>query len=193
MINNFTGVGRLTKDPDLRYSPSGVPMVRFTLAVNRPFSNQQGEKEADFIGCVAFRKQAENLANYMKKGNLIGITGRIQTGSYEGQDNKRVYTTDVIAEQIQFLERNSDQQGQQQQPNPQQQGGYQQQPSNQQNSGGNYVGGQPSYNTPPQQQYGGSPGYQQNQPPQQNHSRMDEDPFANNRGPIEVAEQDLPF
>ena len=98
MINRVVLVGRLTKDPELRYTPSGVPMARFTVAVNRTFSNQQGEREADFIGCIAWRKQAENLANFMKKGSLVGVEGRIQTGSYEGQDGKRVYTTDVVAD-----------------------------------------------------------------------------------------------
>ncbi len=104
MINRTVLVGRLTKDPELKYTPSGVPMARFTLAVNRPFSNQQGEKEADFINCIAWRKQAESLSNYMKKGNMVGIEGRIQTGSFEGQDGKRVFTTDVVADSIQFLE-----------------------------------------------------------------------------------------
>ena len=114
MINRTVLVGRLTKNPELRYTPSGVPMARFILAVNRPFSNQQGEKEADFINCIAWRKQAENLSNYMKKGNMVGIEGRIQTGSYEGQDGKRVYTTDVIADSVQFLEaRGGNTQGQQ--------------------------------------------------------------------------------
>lgn len=102
MINHVVLVGRLTKDPELRYTPSGVPMTRFTVAVNRAFSNQSGEREADFIGCIAWRKQAENLANFMRKGSLIGVEGRIQTGSYEGQDGKRVYTTDVVADSVQF-------------------------------------------------------------------------------------------
>ena len=182
MINRFVGVGRLVADPELKYTPSGVPMCKFRIAINRPFSSQQGEKEADFISCIAWRKQAENLANFMKKGNLIGLEGRIQTGSFEGQDGKRVYTTDVIADSVQFLEpkNNGQQQGSYQQPAPQ-------------NNGGNYEGGQPSYNNPSQQQYGGSPGYQQNQPPQQNYTRMDEDPFANKKGPVEVSEDDLPF
>lgn len=104
MINRVVLVGRLTKDPELRYTPSGIPMTRFTVAVNRAFSNQSGEREADFISCVAWRKQAENLANFMKKGSLIGVDGRIQTGSFEGQDGKRVYTTDVVADSVQFLE-----------------------------------------------------------------------------------------
>lgn len=104
MINRVVLVGRLTKDPELRYTPSGVPVARFTLAVNRIFSNAQGERETDFISCIAWRKQAENLVNYMKKGSLIGVDGRIQTGNYEGQDGKRVYTTEVVADSVQFLE-----------------------------------------------------------------------------------------
>jgi len=188
MINRVVLVGRLTKDPELRYTPSGVPMARFTVAVNRAFSNQQGEKEADFIGCIAWRKQAENLANFMKKGSLIGVEGRIQTGSYEGQDGKRVYTTDVVADAVQFLEPRGGGNTQQGMPNTQYTGGQ------------NFGGGQPTYNNPPQQQFGGAPqqgpGYQQPaQPPQnqQNYTRMDEDPFANSKGPIEVSEDDLPF
>lgn len=117
-MNNVSLVGRLVADPELKFSPSGVAVCRFRLAVNRPFSNEQGEREADFINCIAWRKQAENLANYMTKGSLIGITGRIQTGSYEGQDGKRVYTTDVVAEQIQFLEsKNNTQNNAQNNPN----------------------------------------------------------------------------
>lgn len=104
MINRVVLVGRLTKDPDLRYTPSGAAVARFTLAVNRTFTNGQGEKEADFINCTVWRKQAENTANFLKKGSLAGVEGRIQTGSYEGQDGKRVYTTEVVADSVQFLE-----------------------------------------------------------------------------------------
>ncbi len=104
MINRVVLVGRLTKDPELRYTPNGVATCRFAVAVNRTFKGQNGEQEADYPNCVAWRKQAENLANFMKKGNLIGLEGRIQTGSYEGQDGKRVYTTDVVVDSIQFLE-----------------------------------------------------------------------------------------
>jgi len=108
LINRVVLVGRLTKDPELRFTPNGIASCRFTVAVNRTFKGQNGEQEADFINCQAWRKQAENLANFMKKGGLIGLEGRIQTGSYEGQDGKRVYTTDVVADSIQFLEpRNS--------------------------------------------------------------------------------------
>jgi single-strand DNA-binding protein len=104
MINRVVLVGRLTKDPELRYTPSGVAVCRFTLAVNRTFSNTQGQKEADFINCTTWRKPAENTANYLKKGHLAGVEGRIQTGSYEGTDGKRVYTTEVVADSVQFLE-----------------------------------------------------------------------------------------
>lgn len=104
MINRVVLVGRLTKDPELKYTPSGAAVARFTLAVNRTFSNASGEKETDFINCTVWRKQAENTANFLKKGSLAGIEGRIQTGSYEGQDGKRVYTTEVVADSVQFLE-----------------------------------------------------------------------------------------
>lgn len=145
MINRVVLVGRLTKDPELKYTQGGLAVVRFTLAVNRAFSNNQGEREADFIQCVAWRKQAENISNYLRKGSLAGVDGRIQTGSFEGQDGKRVYTTEVVADSTQFLEpRNNAQQGaqqtqQQQQTNTQQ---------HQNNSQSNY-GGQPNdYKTP---------------------------------------------
>lgn len=104
MINSVSITGRLTKDPELRYTPSGVAVVRFVLAVNRSFSNSQGEKEADFINCTVWRKPAENVANFLKKGSLTGVSGRLQTGSYEGTDGKRVYTTEVVAENVTFLE-----------------------------------------------------------------------------------------
>ncbi|RHW38725.1 single-stranded DNA-binding protein [Lysinibacillus yapensis] len=129
MINRVVLVGRLTKDPELRYTPSGTANVKFTLAVNRRVK-KEGQPEADFISCVAWTKTAENLANFQKKGNLIGVDGHIQTGSFEAQDGKRVYTTDVVADSIQFLERNNSQQGQQSQPN--QQYGQQQQQYGQQ-------------------------------------------------------------
>nr|WP_106782034.1 single-stranded DNA-binding protein [Lysinibacillus timonensis] len=177
MINRVVIVGRLTKDPELRYTPSGIPMTRFTVAVNRAFSNQQGEREADFISCVAWRKQAENLANFMKKGGLIGVEGRIQTGSFEGQDGKRVYTTDVVADSVQFLEPRS--------------GGAQQQYGTQSSYGNQpaYGTSQPQYGNQQQDPFGS---YQQPQN-QQNYTRVDEDPFASSKGPIEVSEDDLPF
>ncbi len=81
MINRVILVGRLTKDPELRYTPNGVAVANFTLAVNRPFTNQQGDREADFINCIIWRKQAENVAQFLTKGSLAGIDGRMQTRS----------------------------------------------------------------------------------------------------------------
>lgn len=108
MINRVVLVGRLTKDPELKYTQTGVAVTRFTLAVNRTFSSQSGEREADFVNCVTWRKQAENTANFLKKGSLTGIEGRIQTSSFDGQDGKRVFMTEVVADSVQFLEpRNS--------------------------------------------------------------------------------------
>ena len=112
MINNVTLVGRLTKDVELKYTPSNVANVSFTLAVNRTFKNANGEREADFINCVIWRQAAENFANWVKKGALIGITGRIQTRNYENAQGQRVYITEVIAENFQMLR--NQQQGQQQ-------------------------------------------------------------------------------
>ena len=102
-MNRVELVGRLTKDPELRYTSSNIASVRFTLAVNRPFQNQNGERETDFISCVAWRNQAENMKKYVTKGSLISVEGRIQTGSYD-KDGQRVYTTDVVADSVQFLE-----------------------------------------------------------------------------------------
>ena len=104
MLNRVVLVGRLTRDPDLRYTPNGVAVANFTLAVNRPFTNQQGDREADFINCVVWRRAAENLANYMKKGNLVGVDGRIQSRTYEDQEGRTVYVTEVVADSVQFLE-----------------------------------------------------------------------------------------
>ncbi|EAH0420151.1 TPA: single-stranded DNA-binding protein [Listeria monocytogenes] len=104
MMNRVVLVGRLTKDPDLRYTPAGVAVATFTLAVNRTFTNQQGEREADFIQCVVWRKPAENVANFLKKGSMAGVDGRVQTRNYEGNDGKRVYVTEIVAESVQFLE-----------------------------------------------------------------------------------------
>lgn len=104
MINNVVLVGRTTKDPELRYTPSNVPVATFSLAVNRNFKDANGERETDFINCVIWRQSAENLAIWAKKGALIGITGRIQTRSYENQQGQRVYVTEVVAESFQMLE-----------------------------------------------------------------------------------------
>lgn len=104
MINNVTLVGRLTKDPDLRYTASGTTVATFTLAVNRNFTNQNGNREADFINCVIWRKPAETMATLAKKGSLIGVVGRIQTRTYDNQQGPRVYVTEVVADNFQLLE-----------------------------------------------------------------------------------------
>ncbi len=104
MINRLVLVGRLTKDPEFRTTPSGVNVANFTLAVNRTFTNAQGEREADFINVVVFKKQAENVNNYLFKGSLAGVDGRIQSRSYENNEGKRVFVTEVIADSVQFLE-----------------------------------------------------------------------------------------
>lgn len=111
MINNVVLVGRTTKDPELRYTPSNVAVATFSLAVNRNFKDANGERETDFINCVIWRQSAENLANWAKKGALIGITGRIQTRSYENQQGQRVYVTEVVAESFQMLESRSAREG----------------------------------------------------------------------------------
>ena len=102
-MNKVVLLGRLTKDPELRATSTGRNVCQFSIAVNRNFTNANGEREADFINCVVWDKQAENLGKYQKKGNQIAVEGRIQTGSYE-KDGQRVYTTDVVADNVQFLE-----------------------------------------------------------------------------------------
>ena len=115
MTNRAVLVGRLTKDPDLKFTPNGLAVCTFTLAVNRPFKNPQtGEHDADFINCVAWRKLAENVANYTSKGNLVAVDGRIQTRNYEGKDGSRVYVTEVVCDSVQFLEPKRNGQTQQQ-------------------------------------------------------------------------------
>ncbi|HDG6056138.1 single-stranded DNA-binding protein [Staphylococcus aureus] len=111
MLNRVVLVGRLTKDPEFRTTPNGVSVATFTLAVNRTFTNAQGEREADFINCVTFRKQADNVNNYLSKGSLAGVDGRLQSRSYENQEGRRVFVTEVVCDSVQFLEpKNNNQQ-----------------------------------------------------------------------------------
>ncbi|HDC5813023.1 TPA: single-stranded DNA-binding protein [Staphylococcus aureus] len=112
MLNRAVLVGRLTKDPELRSAPNGVNVGTFTLAVNRTFTNAQGEREADFINVVVFKKQAENVKNYLSKGSLAGVDGRLQTRSYENKVGQRVFVTEVLADSVQFLEPKSNNQQQ---------------------------------------------------------------------------------
>ena len=104
MLNRVILIGRLTRDPELRYTPAGVAVTQFTLAVDRPFTSQGGEREADFIPVVTWRQLAETCANYLRKGRLAAVEGRIQVRNYENNEGKRVYVTEVIADNVRFLE-----------------------------------------------------------------------------------------
>lgn len=165
MINNVVLVGRMTRDAELRYTPSNQAVATFTLAVNRNFKNQNGEREADFINCVIWRQQAENLANWAKKGALIGVTGRIQTRNYDNQQGQRVYVTEVIADSFQVLESRATREAS---GNSYQSGGFESSYSNQ------------------------SSGFQQSSPSQTPNFSRDESPFGNSN-PVDISDDDLPF
>ncbi len=118
MLNRVVLVGRLTKDPEYRTTPSGASVVTFQLAVNRTFTNAQGEREADFINCVVFRRQADNVNNYLSKGSLAGVDGRLQSRNYENQEGRRVFVTEVVCDSVLYSEpKNAQQNGGQRQQN----------------------------------------------------------------------------
>ena len=104
MINNTTLVGRLTKDPELKYTGSGIAVISFSMAVERNYTNAQGEREADFINCVAWRELAEIISKFAVKGSLIGITGKIQTRNYQNNEGRTIYITEVVTDEFQMLE-----------------------------------------------------------------------------------------
>lgn len=106
MLNRVVLIGRLTRDPELRYTSNGTATAQFTLAVDRPFTKQGGEKEVDFIPIVTWRQLAETCANYLRKGRLTAVEGRIQTRNYENNEGRRIYVTEVIADNVRFLESN---------------------------------------------------------------------------------------
>lgn len=106
-MNRVVLIGRLTGKPELRYTGSNLPYSRFSVAVSRNFTNNQGQREADFINIIVWRKQAENICNYLDKGSRVSIEGRIQTGSYDDKDGNKRYTTDIVADTVQFLESKS--------------------------------------------------------------------------------------
>lgn len=108
MINRVVLVGRLTREPEMRYTQSGIAVTRFTLACDRPFSGQDGKREADFIDCVVWRKQAENVSKYLSKGSMAGVDGRLQVSSYEGQDGQKRYRAEVVADSVRFLSSKGD-------------------------------------------------------------------------------------
>ena len=103
-MNKVFIIGRVTRTPELRFNNANVPYTRFSIAVNRNYTNAQGDREADFINIVAWRKQAENVCNFLNKGSLIAVDGSIQTGSYDAQDGSKRYTFDILANSVQFLE-----------------------------------------------------------------------------------------
>ncbi|MGT2907488.1 single-stranded DNA-binding protein [Streptococcus dentiloxodontae] len=166
MINNVVLVGRMTRDAELRYTPSNQAVATFSLAVNRNFKNQNGEREADFINCVIWRQQAENLSNWAKKGALIGITGRIQTRNYENQQGQRVYVTEVVADNFQLLESRATREGYSG-------GAY--------NATGNSFGESSNSST-----------YQTQSSQQTPNFGRDESPFGNSN-PMDISDDDLPF
>ena len=182
MINRTILVGRLTRDPELRYTTSGAAVATFSLAVNRQFTNQQGEREADFINCVIWRKAAENFSNFTHKGSLVGIDGRIQTRNYENQQGQRVYVTEVVVENFSLLEPRS----------------------HNQNQGGSYQNqnaGAPSFDnnqTTPQNSSMdnnpfGSPAASAGNNNAGNSASSANDPFASNGESIDISDDDLPF
>ena len=185
-MNSVNIIGRVTKDLDLKYTPSGVPMLRFTVAVNRG-RKTEGQPEADFINCVAFNKNAENMANYQKKGSQVAVTGSIQTGSYENQQGQRVYTTDILVDRVQFLDKREDNQ---QQANQQQ--GYQHnpqtytQPQNQFNQ-------QQGFGNMPNNQFGGQQNTFGNQQQNNNLNSVPNNQQFNNQNFRDIKEEDLPF
>lgn len=174
MINNVVLVGRLTKDPDLRYTPGGNAVATFTLASNRNFTNNQtGKRETDFINCVIWRKPAETMATYARKGTLLGVVGRIQTRHYENQQGQRVYVTEVVCENFQLLESRS--------ASEQRQNGSEYQP-NTSDSGGNFQSQNDSKQSASQTNNNGMPDLDR-----------DSDPFKGSRAVIDISDDDLPF
>ncbi|EDX41578.1 single-stranded DNA-binding protein [Limosilactobacillus reuteri] len=164
MLNRAILTGRLTRDPELRYTTSGTAVVQATIAVDRQFKNQQGEREADFINLVIWRKAAENFANFTHKGSLVGIDGRIQTRTYENKQGQRVYVTEINVDSFSLLE-------------PRQENN--QQPNN------NYSSQAPNNNAT-------SNSSRQNQNAQSNYGNQNND-FDNGGQSIDLADDELPF
>ena len=177
-MNNVCLVGRLTRDPELRTISTGNTTVSFSVAVNRQFTNANGEREADFINCVVWGKQAENLAKYCTKGSQVAVTGRIQTRNYDGQDGRKVYVTEVVANNIQFLT-----------------------PKGENNSYNSNQGNYNNYAAPTfgdGQNYGPVPSFEEAQNMNVNNSPMDttdltEDPFKDFGSEVVLSDDDLPF
>ena len=173
MINRVVLVGRLTRDPELRTTGSGISVATFTLAVDRQYTNAQGERGADFISCVIWRKAAENFCNFTSKGSLVGIDGRIQTRSYDNKDGQRVYVTEVVVDNFALLESRKDREARGQN------GGYTP------NNNGNF-GNQNTNNTP-------NMGASNQNNSVNNGPDNTQDPFAGSGDTIDISDDDLPF
>ncbi|MGN7457155.1 single-stranded DNA-binding protein [Paenibacillus pasadenensis] len=188
MLNRVILIGRLTRDPELRYTPSGVAVTQFTLAVDRPFNSQSGEREADFIPIVTWRQLAETCANYLRKGRLAAVEGRMQVRNYENNEGKRVYVTEIIADNVRFLESGNRENA------PREEGSYSGGGSSGNSGGGNYGGGNGGYGGGGGQSGGGSQGggsYGGNRGG--GGSSNSRDPFSDDGRPIDISEDDLPF
>jgi len=184
LINNTTLVGRLTRDPELRYTGNGIAVVSFSLAVERNYTNAQGERETDFINCVAWRGLAETLANFSVKGSLIGVTGSIQTRNYQSNEGRTVYVTEVVVDNFQMLEPKSVTDSRRNQS-----GGGQQAGNYSNNSSGGY-GNNYSNNNQSQQSSNAS---NNNENPFANIDFGNEDPFESNDDVTDISDDDLPF
>ena len=180
MLNRVILIGRLTRDPEMRYTPSGVAVTQFTLAVDRPFTSGGGEREADFIPIVVWRQLAEQCANYLRKGRLAAVEGRIQVRNYENNEGRRVYVTEVIADNVRFLESPNREGGSRDESG----GGY----SGGAGGGGSYGGGGNYGGGGGTGGYGGG-----NAGGGRGNSRNDSDPFKDDGRPIDISEDDLPF
>ncbi|WP_461214673.1 single-stranded DNA-binding protein [Lacticaseibacillus sp. GG6-2] len=197
MINSVSLTGRLTRDVELRYTQSGTAVGTFTLAVDRQFTNAQGQRETDFINCVIWRKSAENLSNFTRKGSLLGVMGHIQTRNYDNNQGQRVYVTEVVVENFALLESRAVTEARPQEPD---QGGNQNNGYNNQNNFGgaqqpnqNNFGGNPSSSSNTSSNNGGNnqPNFGGNKKNDANNNTAD--PFANNGQPIDISDDDLPF
>lgn len=167
MINRTVLVGRLTRDPELKRTANGAAVAGFTLAVNRQFTNSQGEREADFVDCVVWRKAAENFAKLVHKGSLVGIDGRLQTRNYENKQGQRVYVTEVVVDNFSLLEAR-----------------YQAPNDNSSNSRKDNSNQSSSNNQSKNSSNSNS----------SSNSRTNiRDPFADNSKPIDISDDDLPF
>ena len=163
MLNRVVLTGRLTRDPELRYTGSGTAVCSFSVAVDRQFRNQNGDRDADFINCVIWRKSAENFANFTHKGSLVGIDGRLSTRNYENNQGQRVYVTEVTVENFALLEPRSSNQGSNNQGgyNQDNNGGFNNNQNFSQNNAFNNNGGNFSNNNPAQSAANNQPVFNQ--------------------------------